>query len=49
LTEAGIATADLTYRTAPIVMLHDFAPLAQPYPQTTMRLNQNAGTAARWM
>jgi hypothetical protein len=39
LTEAGIVTAVLTYRTALIVMLRDFAPLAQPYPQTTMRLS----------
>jgi len=30
-------------------MLRDFAPLAQPYPQTMMRLSQNAGIAARWM
>jgi hypothetical protein len=40
---------DLIYRTALIVMLHDFARLAQPYPQTMMHLSQNAGTAARWM
>jgi hypothetical protein len=42
-------TAVLTYRIVHIVMLRDFALLAQPYPQMMMRLSRDAGTAARWM